>query len=196
MTFASLWRHRRRSNFLAAAWVKDWIKRLITAPALLRSLMLQRTIVAAGGAVGNLSFLAPSVYNGSKSLLKIGDHSFVGRVVFHLHAPLSIGSNVVVNDGAVFFTASHRVDTQYWESFAKPIVVDDYAWIASNAIILPGVTVGRGAVVGAGAVVSRDVPAYVVVAGNPARPVGKNRPLDLCYDPVISISFVEAWLGH
>jgi acetyltransferase-like isoleucine patch superfamily enzyme len=53
----------------------------------------------------------------------------------------------------------------------KPVSVGSDVWIARNAIILPGVTVGDGAVIGAGAVVTRDVPPYAVVAGSPAKPI-------------------------
>jgi maltose O-acetyltransferase len=52
---------------------------------------------------------------------------------------------------------------------ARPIVVEDGAWIALGALILPGVRIGRGAIVGAGSVVSEDVPPNVLVVGNPAR---------------------------
>jgi maltose O-acetyltransferase len=52
---------------------------------------------------------------------------------------------------------------------AKPVVIEDNAWIGGAAILLPGVRIGRNAVVGAGAVVTRDVPADTVVVGNPAR---------------------------
>jgi len=53
----------------------------------------------------------------------------------------------------------------------KKVTIKRGAWIATHAVILPGVTVGEGAIVAAGAVVSRDVPPYTMVAGNPARPV-------------------------
>ena len=61
------------------------------------------------------------------------------------------------------------------------IVVEDGAWIGGGAIILDGVRIGRNAVVGAGAVVTKDVPAYTIVAGNPARVMRDLRaePLDL-----------------
>ncbi len=54
-----------------------------------------------------------------------------------------------------------------------PITIEDCSWIATGAIILPGVTVGEGAVVAAGAVVTHDVPPWTVVAGNPAKEVKK-----------------------
>jgi acetyltransferase-like isoleucine patch superfamily enzyme len=54
----------------------------------------------------------------------------------------------------------------------QPIVIEDDVWIGYRAIVLKGVTVGRGSVVGAGSVVTRDVPRYAIVAGVPARKVG------------------------
>ena len=55
----------------------------------------------------------------------------------------------------------------------KPIVIDDNAWVASRAIILPGVVIGKAAVVGAGAVVTKDVEPWTVVGGNPAKFIKK-----------------------
>ncbi|GAB4539730.1 MAG: sugar O-acetyltransferase [Anaerolineales bacterium] len=55
----------------------------------------------------------------------------------------------------------------------KPVVIEEFAWIGAFAIVLPGVTIGKHAVVAAGAVVTRDVPAYTLVAGSPAREVKK-----------------------
>ncbi len=66
------------------------------------------------------------------------------------------------------------------------MTIGDRVWIAYRAVILPGVTIGEGAVVAAGAVVSRDVAPYTIVAGNPAQPVGtRSRDLDyrLDYSP-------------
>jgi len=54
-------------------------------------------------------------------------------------------------------------------SIHKPVVIEDYAWVATRAMILPGVTIGQGAVVAAGSVVTKDVEPKSIVAGNPAR---------------------------
>ncbi len=64
------------------------------------------------------------------------------------------------------FTSGHPANIQLGD---KPIVIEDDAWIAAGVIVLRGVRIGRGAIVAAGAVVTADVPAYCVVAGNPAR---------------------------
>jgi maltose O-acetyltransferase len=61
------------------------------------------------------------------------------------------------------------------------VVIGDHAWIGYRALVLPGVTIGEGGVVAAGAVVTKDVPPYAIVAGNPARVVGQ-RTRDLTYE--------------
>jgi maltose O-acetyltransferase len=64
-----------------------------------------------------------------------------------------------------------------------PVVIEDFAWLGSRAMVLPGVTVGKGAVVAAGAVVTRDVPPYAIVGGVPARVIGeRERGLDYAFD--------------
>jgi acetyltransferase-like isoleucine patch superfamily enzyme len=113
--------------------------------------------------------------------LRIGDGSWIGQqCFFHAAGDLTIGRSVGVGPGVRILTSSHREagrDTPILHApldFA-PVVVEDDADLGVGAIVLPGVTVGRGAQVGAGAVVTRDVPPYSVVAGNPAR-VLRERP--------------------
>ena len=59
------------------------------------------------------------------------------------------------------------------DSYGRPIVIEDKAWIGINSTILPGVRIGYGAIVGAGSVVTKDVPPMTVVAGNPAKFIKK-----------------------
>ncbi len=61
-------------------------------------------------------------------------------------------------------------------ALAGKVRVGDYASVGTNATVLPGLSLGEGAIVGAGAVVTKDVPAYTVVAGNPARPLRRAEP--------------------
>jgi maltose O-acetyltransferase len=89
-----------------------------------------------------------------------------------------IGENVMVGPEVVFLKDNHRYDDpavpiqrQGRTQIALP-VVEDGAWIGQRAMILPGRRVGEGAIVGAGAVVTRDVPSFEIVGGNPARSVG------------------------
>jgi len=94
------------------------------------------------------------------------------NVTLQDNAPIYIGENTMVGSNAQFYTATHPLQAdrrvQGWET-AKAIHVGKNVWIGGGAIILPGITIGDDAVVGAGAVVSKDVPARTVVAGNPAR---------------------------
>jgi maltose O-acetyltransferase len=127
--------------------------------------------------------------------LQIGDDCAIGRVEIQLAAPVEIGNCVVINDGCRLLTGTHNLHSPNWELIAKPIVVEDYAWIAVGATILPGVTIGRGAVVGAGAVVSKSVGPLAVVAGNPAASVGRRSDERFAYRPSESTALFEAWLG-
>ncbi len=88
-----------------------------------------------------------------------------------------IGDSVMMGPEVIFFTNNHntkRTDIpmrQQGMTPKRPIIIEDDVWIGARACILPGVTVGKGAVIGACAVVSKDVPAYAVAVGNPARVV-------------------------
>ena len=110
----------------------------------------------------------------------IGDHSGVG---FGCEIPngVTLGSHVMMGPDVLIFTQNHQTaDTeipmreQGMEPL-KPVVIGDDVWIGARVCILPGVTIGQGAVIGACAVVSKDVPAYSVAVGNPARVVKKRK---------------------
>lgn len=86
---------------------------------------------------------------------------------------ITIGDNVCIGEGVKLLSGSHQLESQYFDLITKPITIKDNVWIATDAIILPGVTIGEGAVVAAGAVVSKDVEPWTVVGGNPARFIKK-----------------------
>lgn len=91
------------------------------------------------------------------------------------------GTNVSIGPEATILTLGHDPHSSQFDSQGGDVVIGDRAWIAYRAIILPGVTIGEGAVVAAGSVVTRDVEPFTIVAGNPAREVGK-RQRDLAYE--------------
>ena len=116
--------------------------------------------------------------------VKFGVWSFANYgTTFLDSAPITIGDWVAIATNVQFITDTHPVPPE--ERFlppkdgdflpftlvnlAHPITVEDRVWIGAGAIILPGVTIGEGAMVAAGSVVTRDVPPRMVVAGNPAR---------------------------
>lgn len=107
--------------------------------------------------------------------LSIGDWTMItGPLHVDLGAPLRIGDGVRIGHDVTLLTINHaigEVSLRSGESQFSPIEIGDGTWIASRVVVLPGVTIGRGAVVAAGAVVTRDVPPNTLVAGVPARVV-------------------------
>lgn len=129
-----------------------------------------------------LAWLAPvyqfraSVYR--KCGVRIGRNVFIGfQVLMDAEYPeyIEIEDEASIGPGAsIMAHSSGSVFHQRYKIYYEPprkVIIKRGAWIAADAVILPGVTVGEGAIVAAGAVVSRDVPQYTIVAGNPARPV-------------------------
>lgn len=107
------------------------------------------------------------------ALLSIGESSYVNDGVwFGCTERITVGDRALIGPGARFFdNPYHGLYERRARPTSRPITIADDVWIASDAIILPGVTIGRGAIVGAHAVVVTDVAAFTVVAGNPARMV-------------------------
>lgn len=94
---------------------------------------------------------------------------------------ITIGARTLVASNCSFYSATHPVDPFLRNGikgpeFGKPITIGEDCWIGGNVTVCPGVTLGRGVTVGAGSVVTKDVPAFHVVAGNPARILRKIEP--------------------
>ena len=91
---------------------------------------------------------------------------------------IRIGDQATVSQGVKLCAASHDISSKIMELVHKPIVIGDNAWIAGWSIILPGVTIGEGAVVAAGSVITKDVGPWDVVGGNPAKFIKKRELKD------------------
>lgn len=101
--------------------------------------------------------------------LEIGEESGVGDgATLYNMARIRIGRRVVISQGAHLCTGTHDYRDPSFPLIAKPICVDDHAWIAAEAFVHPGVHIGAHAVVGARAVVHKSVGESTVVFGNPA----------------------------
>ncbi|KAK1148142.1 hypothetical protein N8T08_010783 [Aspergillus melleus] len=115
--------------------------------------------------------------------VKVGSNVFINfNCTFVDTCLVSIGSRTLVGPNVSFYSGTHPTDpylrngTNGPES-GKPITVGEDCWIAGNVTILPGVTIGEGSTVGAGSVVTKDVPPFHVVAGNPAKIIRKIEPM-------------------
>lgn len=112
-------------------------------------------------------------------MIVIDDHAATGERL------VRIGAHVSIGPGAIFVAVSGPNNSPEMQAHAyvaerlarrAAICVEDHAWLGARVTILPGVTIGRGAVVGAGSVVTQDAPAFAVVAGTPARVIRRLEP--------------------
>lgn len=121
--------------------------------------------------------------NGAR--ITIGEKTFIGNSSLVAASNIDIGNNVLISWGVTVvdhnshsLCYSERAEdildwkngTKDWSNvISKPVYISNKAWIGFNSIILKGVKIGEGAIVGAGSVVTKDVPAWTIVAGNPAK---------------------------
>ncbi len=112
----------------------------------------------------------------------IGKDSIIGEgAVLDGRKKLSIGNHVALASEVMVYNSEHNIESLDFTAIEAPVKIEDYVFIGPRAIILPGVTVGRGAIVAAGAVVTKDVPPYAVVGGVPAKIIGERRNKSLEY---------------
>lgn len=122
--------------------------------------------------VGEHFRLIPPFYTDCGKNIRIGARVFINQnCTFYSLAGITIGDDVMIGPNVSLITSEHPVAPSQRRAFlvGKPITIEKGAWIAAGATIIGGVTVGENSVVAAGSVVTRDVPANTLVAGNPAR---------------------------
>lgn len=106
--------------------------------------------------------------------VQIGEMSSIGSGAWvYALDKIVIGKNVCIGEDVRLITGSHDVASPHFDLVTKTITINDNVWVATGAIVLPGVTIGEGAVVAAGAVVTKDVEPWTVVGGNPAKFIKK-----------------------
>lgn len=115
--------------------------------------------------------------------IEIGNNCIIGFQCFlGAEGGIYIGNNVNISSYCVLLGGWHDVNDPTFASRARPMVIEDYAWLATRATVMAGVRIGRGAVVAAGAVVTRDVPPYAIVAGVPAKQIAERKPEACVYE--------------
>jgi acetyltransferase-like isoleucine patch superfamily enzyme len=127
--------------------------------------------------------------------VRIGRNSRIDRdCMIDVRSGLTIGDNVVFSPEVMLLAGTHDVnDPGFASSPVGPyrVEIEDYAWIGARAVIMPGVTVGRGGVVAAGAVVTKDVPPLTIVAGVPAKPIGVRDAATTAYELPTALPLFE-----
>lgn len=125
------------------------------------------------GSMGENVWMEPPIRMAYGSNTTIGNNVYIN---FNLTVvddyKVTIGSNVMFGPNVTIAVTSHPVHPELRREggmFALPVVIEDDVWIGSGAIIVPGVTIGKGSVIGAGSVVTKNIPANVIAVGNPCR---------------------------
>jgi len=113
--------------------------------------------------------------------LTIGKDSVINtRCKLDTRGEIKIGQKVSISQEVAIITADHDVEAQDFNGRTRNVIIEDFAWIGTRAMILPGVIIGKGAIVAAGALVNKNVQPFTVVGGVPARFL-KNRRMDIDY---------------
>jgi len=130
-----------------------------------------------GAKLGRRVNIRPSVHIEIPWLLEMDDYATVGdhAIIYNL-GRIRIGRRVTVSQYAHLCAGSHDFTRPDFPLLRPPITVEDDAWIAADAFVGPGVTVGEGAILGARASAFKDLEPWTIYAGNPAKPVRPRPP--------------------
>lgn len=114
--------------------------------------------------------------------IEIGEDSIIGEgAVLDGRDKLLVGNHVDIASEVMIYNAEHDVQSPDFKAITQPVIIEDYVFVGPRSIILPGIKIGKGAVLGAGAVVTKDVEAYAIVGGVPAKRIGERKIKDLQY---------------
>lgn len=128
---------------------------------------------SAGLSLGTGSTIHMGVRFFSPQGVTIGEDSIIGfRTYLDGRAKLSIGNHVDIASEVMIYNSEHAINSTDFHATCNPVTIHDYVFIGPRAIIMPGVTISKGAIIAAGAVVTKDVPEFSIVAGVPAKPIG------------------------
>ncbi len=123
--------------------------------------------------IGSSTYVFMDAWFDAKGGLEIGNNTIINQKCrLDSRGTLTIGNNVSISSEVCILTADHDVQSGTFNGRLGSVTIDDYVFIGTRAMILPGVKVGWGAVVAAGAVVTKDVEAHAIVAGVPAKLIG------------------------
>lgn len=122
-----------------------------------------------GFKIDKKSYIHPKVVFYKWGNLKVGKNSVINSGCrIDNRKRISIGNNVSIAHNTQIYTCGHDINSPYFDISGKQVIIDDYVCIFSNCLIMPGVRIGEGSVVFSGSVVTKSIPPYTVVGGNPA----------------------------
>jgi putative colanic acid biosynthesis acetyltransferase WcaF len=173
--FDNRWYQPGRSRVVRALWY--FISLLLFESGWFPFMGPKRWLLRVFGArLGDGLVIKPNVRIKYPWRLVAGDYCWIGQGAWIDNlADVTLGSHVCVSQDVYLCTGSHDHRKRTFDLIARPVTVGNGAWLGARVLVLGGVTVGANAVVAAGSVVTKDIPAAAVVAGQPARPIGEPR---------------------
>lgn len=158
---------RGRPKWFEAAWYLVKCAFLLSPlpwPSALRCALLRLF----GAEIGRGVYIKPRVNVHFPWKLRVGDHTWIGEEAFILNLePVEIGRHCCISQRAFLCTGNHDYADPAMSYRSAPIRLCDGAWVGAQVFVAPGVTIGTDAVAAAGSVVTRDLPAAMICAGNP-----------------------------
>ena len=136
----------------------------------------------AGMQIGRFSTLHTGVRVFDPRGIEVGEGTIIGYGTFiDGRDSVNIGSHTDIASEVMIYSSEHDLSSPDFSAISAPVIIGNYVFIGPRAIILAGVTISDGAVVAAGAVVTKDVPAYTIVGGVPAKQIGERKLKDPHY---------------
>jgi putative colanic acid biosynthesis acetyltransferase WcaF len=127
-----------------------------------------------GAKLGKGVHVYPNVKIWAPWNLSLGDESGIASgAIIYSQGKITIGKRCVISQGAHLVSGTHDYNLPGFPLNTIPIVIGDYVWIAADAFVHPGITIGNGCVIGARSVVVKDMPEWMVCTGHPCVPVKK-----------------------
>ena len=116
-------------------------------------------------------------------LILKGNNSLGKHILLNARKVLTIEKGAVIVSHVLIWTLHHDYNSPDFRAIGESVLIGEYSWICSRSVILPGVTIGKGAVVASGAVVTKNVEPYTIVGGVPAKKIGMRDLMDYDYNP-------------
>ncbi|WP_314917290.1 putative colanic acid biosynthesis acetyltransferase [Pseudomonas helleri] len=167
---------RGRSAFICQLWWLTQACLFSTSPQFMyswRNFLLRLF----GAKIGEKVIIRPSARITYPWKLTIGDNSWVGdHVDLYTLGEINIGKNSVISQRSYLCTGSHDFTEASFPIYAKPIIIHDGVWLATDVFVAPGVTIHKNSVIGARSSVFTNLPEGFVYIGTPAKPIKPREP--------------------
>ncbi len=175
---------KKSIKFFIRKYYESIMWMILSVTALIPSHIIRNTILKfLGMKIHNKAIVYGTFHIRAPFKISIGDGTVIGHgVTLDGRNSIEVGKNVNFSSEVMVWTMQRDYNDPFFGAKGGSVIIEDFAWISARAIILPNVTIGKGAVVAAGAVVTKDVEPYTVVGGIPAKKIA-DRNQDLQYSP-------------